>query len=152
MRKINIIIYIFVWIIILVLIVIGILNIFPMKKYIRNTLDCTLYYEGSSENDVNQTNIYIDGYIYKYILGSRQYFFYGFFTIDFIPETNHDGTRLEIIKRYDVNKLEAIDLFNDGGLNIHIYNMDSNMKDFELYITYNNKNIKIVPVVLYTLE
>ena len=84
MRKINIIIYIFVWIIILVLIGIGILNIFPMKKYIRNTLHCTLYYEGSSENDVNQTNIYIDGYIYKYILGSRQYYFYGFFTIDFI--------------------------------------------------------------------
>lgn len=84
MRKINIIIYIFVWIIILVLIGIGILNIFPMKKYIRNTLDCTLYYEGSSENDVN--------------------------------------------------KLEAIDLFNDGGLNIHIYNMDSNMKDFVTYI------------------
>lgn len=29
---------------------------------------------------------------------------------------NHDGTRLEIIKRYDVNKLDARDILSQGGL------------------------------------
>ena len=142
-KRIQNIIFILAVIAIIVTGVVFVLWNFPYKKYVRRDVLCVVY-DGDSKDE---TTIHIDGYVKIYLLtglhgGGPTDRFEGTFNIPLIPETDNDGMILYFSKRFDNNLLDARNIFDD--FEIHIYNTDYGLSSFDMTVTYNDREIRLV--------